>query len=301
MYVERSFWRETYYTTFVSVVIGDSPSSGGHPPSTNAWVSRSPLYEAIVGGQIQHIGKALRGAAPCAINHAEQLNPSLPSEGRGDSEHFFRARDAEEARQENTRLEMVSTLKRRQRWVYETHRDYFADPYSHHPPPVVLLHGCAGTGKSAVVSCIVGEAKAQQCDTLRTAYNHINALHMGGSTTASILKLQSSHANNLCGFHATELQEFREKMARVRLIIVDEVSNQAPWHIARLHTVCQQATSRFDLLFGGIPVLLVGDFHQLGPVKAGLGLTEAFCNVLENVWVPHGVGGITNDHEDRPE
>jgi len=284
-----------------AAVIGDSPSSGGHPPSTNAWVSRSPLYEAIVGGQIQHIGKALRGAAPCAINHAQQLNPSLPSEGRGDSEQFFRARDAEEARQENTRLEMVSTLKRRQRWVYETHRDYFADPYSHHPPPVVLLHGCAGTGKSAVVSCIVGEAKAQQCDTLRTAYNHINALHMGGSTTASILKLQSSHANNLCGFHATELQEFREKMARVRLIIVDEVSNQAPWHIARLHTVCQQATSRFDLLFGGIPVLLVGDFHQLGPVKAGLGLTEAFCNVLENVWVPHGVGGITNDHEDRPE
>jgi len=50
---------------------------------------------------------------------------------------------------------MIGTPEERQKWVFEVHRDYFKDPCTHHPPPVLLLHGCAGTGKSAAISCIV--------------------------------------------------------------------------------------------------------------------------------------------------
>ena len=53
------------------------------------------------------------------------------------------------------------------------------------------------------------------------------------------------------------------------LVIVEEVSNQAPWHLARLDALCRQASENIAEPFGGCLVLLVGDLTQLGPVEAG--------------------------------
>jgi len=176
------------------------------------------LYAPVQFGATQQVGKALRSAPPCSITPQDSMEQPSSNAVTAPS-WFISGRDDKGVLQEQKRQAMIGTLKERQKWVFEVCRDYFKDPCTHHPPPVLLLHGCAGTGKSAAISCIVGEARIQQCDTLRTAYNHINALHIGGCTTASILRLRPGHKETLCGLQATQLEEFREKMMKVRLIV----------------------------------------------------------------------------------
>jgi hypothetical protein len=83
-----------------------------------------------------------------------------------------------------------------------------------------------------------------------------------------------------------EFSEFKELLEGVILILIDEFSNQAPWHLAKFLVECQCATGNFDLPFGGIPVIMGGDLQQMGPVKAGKSLVEGILDMCLNIWVP---------------
>ena len=102
--------------------------------------------------------------------------------------------------------------------------------------------------------------------------NAINAIHIDGETTAAHLHLKSTHKDLLEEITDPLLRELKEKYKGVGLIIIDEVSTQAPQHLARLNYAVQAAVSNTWEPFGGIPVLLVGDFGQLKPVLAGVSL-----------------------------
>ena len=62
--------------------------------------------------------------------------------------------------------------------------------------------------------------------------------------------------------HSSE-QRAQLNAANQDLIIIDEISTFAPWHLARLDTLCKAATGNYEPSFGGIPVLLCGDLNQL--------------------------------------
>jgi len=51
-------------------------------------------------------------------------------------------------------------------------------------------------------------------------------------------------------------------------IVVDEISTVSATPLGSLSQRFQEATGNFDLPFGGIPAILVGDFSQLPPVQA---------------------------------
>ena len=84
------------------------------------------------------------------------------------------------------------------------------------------------------------------------------------------------------------------------VVIVDEISTQAPFHLAQLSWAIQQtqeetATSvNMNEFFGGIPAILSGDLNQLGPVKAGDCLTGAVMKVLQ-----HKYGAISKSKRRR--
>ena len=181
--------------------------------------------------------------------------------------------------------ECIKPFKKRQRHLYERYKQYFKnlDSQQHAPPPVLLLHGGAGTGKSTLLRAILDYAEFNQVGTIQTAFNGINALHIKGDTTSSLLILEGKDANHLGGLTTDQLPIFRDQLNGSKLIVVDELSNQAPWHLAKLNLACQQAKGN-SLPFGGVPIILCGDLMQLEPVRAGLSLPAAIIEMCENVW-----------------
>ena len=78
--------------------------------------------------------------------------------------------------------------------------------------------------------------------------------------------------------------DFTNMMNDTVLIVIDEFSNQAPWHLAKLSKACEAFTGKCNVPFGGIPVIMCGDLGQLGPVRAGRSLALAIVDMCLNVW-----------------
>ena len=93
---------------------------------------------------------------------------------------------------------------------------------------MTLLHGAAGTGKSTCTKAIIKAADLLGVRTSRTAFNAINAIHIDSETTTSHLHLKSTHKDLLEEITDPLIQELKEKNKGVGLIIIDEVSTQAP-------------------------------------------------------------------------
>jgi len=152
----------------------------------------------------------------------------------------------------------IGRLKGRQKWLYETCRDYFAGDYDKRdsPPPAVLAHGRAGTGESGVVECVM--TGVADDNTLRVASNDIDALQRHGVTFSLLRKTGlRSPAHCMRGPDVSESGDSRRMSGPVMSAIIGGCPDIAPCHIARLHMSCQQAM-RGDEPFGGTPTLLAG-------------------------------------------
>lgn len=152
------------------------------------------------------------------------------------------------------------------------------------PPPVLLCHGGPGVGKSVIREFICDAATACNRYCFKTSFNAINAVEMGGSTTSSALTLNPEIHNNYVGTFqyskrtGDKIKDLRAcGFDKTSLVIVEEISNQAPWHLARLDRLCKEATRNDEAPFGGALVILIGDLTQLGPVKA----VNLSCGVMD--------------------
>ena len=122
--------------------------------------------------------------------------------------------------------------------------------------------GTAGTGKSFLIQAI---AQLLQDKCLLTATTGIAAFHIGGITLHSALHLQvqKHNCNDLRGQALAMLQH---KLKDINYLIIDKVSmlgqNMMAWVDKRL----RQATTHLEVPFGGMSVILIGDFAQLPPV-----------------------------------
>jgi tRNA A37 threonylcarbamoyladenosine biosynthesis protein TsaE len=176
--------------------------------------------------------------------------------------------------------EWVNRLKSRQREIYEIYRAYIKHPCEATKPPLITwVNGNAGTGKSEVIRRILVYTELKHQIAVRTAFNSINAIQIGGCTSASLLHFRGQDVEKLCGLQPTEFLEFKELIEKAILIVIDEFSNQAPWHLAKFSNECQRATGNYHLPFGGIPVIMGGDLGQMGPVKAGKSIPDAILDI----------------------
>jgi hypothetical protein len=167
--------------------------------------------------------------------------------------------------------------------VHLLYEEFLHDPCHNKIPPIAMVHGPAGTGKSHVVRGIDAAAIWHDKLALKTSFNSITALNIGGPTFSSLVNLDSKHMQHSGQFTPEQLAKFRLQYdtKKLALIIIDEISTFTPWHLARLDAVCKQVTGNDTDDFGGIPILLVGDMNQLGPVKAGKSLTQALLAIAE--------------------
>jgi len=181
--------------------------------------------------------------------------------------------------------DIENSLKSQQKEFFQLYRRFLENPNdrSCFPPDFCLVHGCAGTGKTKLIRAIMKASELTNQESIRTAFNNINALDLAGVTVASLTNLKMPiHMHGYTNLTQERLEELYKKHKDSTFVIIDEISNLAPFHLAQLSWVCQQATGDYDRPFGGKPVIAAGDLNQNLPIKAGHGLTDSLVHQLEH-------------------
>jgi ATP-dependent exoDNAse (exonuclease V) alpha subunit len=145
----------------------------------------------------------------------------------------------------------------------------------------VLLTGPAGAGKTFVLNQFIRLSKSEGKHVSVTATTGLAATHLGGTTI---------HSWSGIGINDSLEPGFVEHMSKGRIeiiaktdtLIIDEVSMLHDYRLDMVDEVCR-AVRKCDEPFGGIQVIMSGDFFQLPPINRGDSRAGGFI-VNSNVW-----------------
>lgn len=130
----------------------------------------------------------------------------------------------------------------------------------------VFLTGKPGSGKTHTVNRYVRWLRDHEIEPAITASTGIAATHIGGYTIHSWSGIGVRH--HLTAHDLGHIAGNRRVVRRVRaaqVLIIDEVSMLAAQTLSMVETVCRKIRGE-ETPFGGLQVVLVGDFFQLPPV-----------------------------------
>jgi ATP-dependent exoDNAse (exonuclease V) alpha subunit len=129
--------------------------------------------------------------------------------------------------------------------------------------PIVLLTGRAGTGKSHFIRELIKEDAHRPQALL--APTGLAAMNIGGQTVHSFFGFPP---RPLLGFNEKPSWFFTQNARRLTRIVVDEVSMLRADVLDAMDSHLRAAKKSVKP-FGGVQMLLVGDFYQLPPVVRG--------------------------------
>jgi len=131
----------------------------------------------------------------------------------------------------------------------------------------VYLTGQAGSGKTYILNLYIQYLKKHKVPVAITASTGIAATHLNGGTIHSWsgigIKSQLTHAD-ISKILANKTK--REKLRSAKVLIIDEISMFHSYRLDMVNQICKSA--RQDTRpFGGLQVILCGDFFQLPPIN----------------------------------
>lgn len=129
----------------------------------------------------------------------------------------------------------------------------------------VLLTGPAGSGKTHVLNDFIRRAKRAGKRVAVTATTGLAATHLSGSTIHSwsgIGVFDTLPPN----FHQTLSQARRDQIGKTDILVIDEISMLHDFRLDLVDAVTR-AVRGGDRPFGGLQVVLCGDFFQLPPIN----------------------------------
>ncbi|NXJ73682.1 PIF1 helicase, partial [Trogon melanurus] len=127
----------------------------------------------------------------------------------------------------------------------------------------IFFTGCAGTGKSFLLKKIVGSLPPKS--TYATASTGVAACHIGGTTLHAFAGIGSGKAPLGQCIQLAERPGVRQHWLACQHLIIDEISMVDGNFFDRLEAVARMVRKR-DEPFGGIQLIICGDFLQLPPV-----------------------------------
>uniref|UniRef100_A0A8D0GMW6 ATP-dependent DNA helicase PIF1 n=1 Tax=Sphenodon punctatus TaxID=8508 RepID=A0A8D0GMW6_SPHPU len=128
----------------------------------------------------------------------------------------------------------------------------------------VFFTGSAGTGKSYLLKRIVGSLPPKS--TFATASTGVAACHVGGTTLHAFAGIGSGKAPlNQC-IELAQRAGVRQHWLSCHHLIIDEISMVEGDFFDKLEAVARAVRKRDDP-FGGIQLIICGDFLQLPPVS----------------------------------
>ncbi len=146
----------------------------------------------------------------------------------------------------------------------------------------VLLTGPAGAGKTYVLNQFIKFAKHDGKHVSVTATTGLAATHLGGTTIHSWagIGVMDSLPNGFADHIAKGRREIIEK---TDVLIIDEISMLHDYRLDMVDEACRLVRKKPDVPFGGIQVIMSGDFFQLPPINRGESRGGGFV-VHSNVW-----------------
>jgi ATP-dependent DNA helicase PIF1 len=132
----------------------------------------------------------------------------------------------------------------------------------------VFYTGSAGCGKSTVLKAFVKELKEMGKNVVIVAPTGKAALEINGSTYFTFAGWTPDHFKKpIEKLRALAHQKFvNKRMNAVDVLIIDEISMMENHAFERLNEVMKEARHS-DEAFGGVQLVVTGDFCQLPPVK----------------------------------
>lgn len=130
----------------------------------------------------------------------------------------------------------------------------------------VFLTGEPGSGKTYTVNEYVRYLRAHDIHPAITASTGIAATHIGGMTIHSWSGIGIHDYLNLQDIRRiARTKHVETRIKNTQVLIIDEVSMLSPKTLNLVEAVCRESRQN-PAPFGGLQIILVGDFFQLPPV-----------------------------------
>lgn len=144
-----------------------------------------------------------------------------------------------------------------------------------------MLTGPAGSGKTHLLNQFIRLAKQNGKHVSVTATTGLAATHLGGNTI---------HSWSGIGIHDQLPKQFHEGLNKTRketirksdVLVIDEISMLHDYRLDMINEITR-AVRESDEPFGGLQVILCGDFFQLPPVTRGQQASGSFV-VSSDAW-----------------
>ena len=133
----------------------------------------------------------------------------------------------------------------------------------------VFLTGSAGTGKTYLLNQYILYLKQRKIIPTIVAPTGIAASHLQGQTLHSYFAL--GIRDNIDEYFITNLLDkkyLQTRFAKLKVLIIDEISMVSPEIFSSIDMIIQAFKNNAEP-FGGIQVILSGDFFQLPPISRG--------------------------------
>ena len=128
-----------------------------------------------------------------------------------------------------------------------------------------LLTGAAGTGKTYLLNTFIAQVRKRGKKVSVTATTGLAATHLGGNTIHSWSGIGvSDHLPN--NFFERLSKTRRDVISKTDVLIIDEISMLHDFRLDMIDKVLRTVREN-DQPFGGIQLVMSGDFFQLPPVN----------------------------------
>src|SRR3990167_64467 len=145
----------------------------------------------------------------------------------------------------------------------------------------VYLTGEPGSGKTHTINEFVAWLRASGIEPSVTAATGIAATHVGGLTLHSwsgigiAESLSRADVDRIAG-----KEHIAKRIQKAKVLIIEEISMLSAATFEMADAVCREVR-RVDKPFGGLTVILVGDFFQLPPISRAREIAFAYTS---GVW-----------------